>query len=157
MPSPHIDLVFILHAINATREAVLGQRRGVRQRHLSLGKIRDIIEHPPLADQQRIVGLLDEAFAGIATAKTNALFESHLQSVFTQRGKGWVKDRLGITHEFTNGAPRRPNIQLEAEGVSLIRSLNVHDLGFRWEARLPGECIKPINKSDVKGGRATFC
>ena len=54
---------------------------------------------PLLPEQQRIVGLLDEAFAGIATAQANAeknlqnaraLFESHLQSVFTQRGKGWV-------------------------------------------------------------------
>lgn len=55
---------------------------------------------PPLAEQQRIVGLLDEAFARLATAKANAeknlqnaraLFESHLQSVFTQRGEGWVE------------------------------------------------------------------
>ena len=53
---------------------------------------------PPLPEQQRIVGVLDEAFEGIATAKANAetnrqnaraLFESHLQSVFTQRGAGW--------------------------------------------------------------------
>src|ERR1035437_4537105 len=44
-----------------------------------------------LPEQQRIVGILDEAFEGIATAKANAeknlqnahsLFESHLQSVF---------------------------------------------------------------------------
>lgn len=58
---------------------------------------------PPLPEQQRIVGILDEAFDGIATAKANAeknlqnaraLFESHLQSVFTQRGPGWVEKRL---------------------------------------------------------------
>ena len=58
---------------------------------------------PPLAEQQRIVGLLDKAFAGIVTAKANAeknlqnaraLFESHLQSVFTHRGKGWVEKTL---------------------------------------------------------------
>jgi type I restriction enzyme S subunit len=58
---------------------------------------------PPLAEQQRIVGLLDEAFEGLATAKANAeknlqnaraLFESHLQSVFTQRGEGWVETTL---------------------------------------------------------------
>jgi type I restriction enzyme S subunit len=55
---------------------------------------------PPLPEQRRIVGLLDEAFAGIATAQAHAeknlqnaraLFESHLQAVFTQRGKGWVE------------------------------------------------------------------
>ncbi len=62
-----------------------------------------LIPIPPLAEQQRIVGLLDEAFEGLATAKANAeknlanarsLFESHLQSVFTQRGEGWVEKKL---------------------------------------------------------------
>ena len=57
----------------------------------------------PLPEQQRIVGILDEAFEGIATAKANAeknlqnaraLFESHLQSVFTQRGPGWKQKTL---------------------------------------------------------------
>ena len=56
-----------------------------------------------LPEQQRIVGILDEAFDSIATAKANAgknlqnaraLFDSHLQSVFTQRGKGWVVRRI---------------------------------------------------------------
>ena len=58
---------------------------------------------PPLPEQQRIVGILDEAFAGLATAQANAeknlqnaraLFESHLQSVFNQRGEGWVETTL---------------------------------------------------------------
>ncbi len=57
----------------------------------------------PLPEQQRIVGILDEAFDGIATAKANAeknlqnaraLFESHLQVVFTHRGKGWKQKTL---------------------------------------------------------------
>ncbi|MCY7287000.1 MAG: restriction endonuclease subunit S [Cryobacterium sp.] len=61
------------------------------------------INMPPLAEQQRIVGVLDEAFAGLATARANAeknlqngraLFESHLQSVFTRRGNGWVETTL---------------------------------------------------------------
>ena len=77
---------------------------------------RDITEFPivlpPLPEQQRIVGLLDEAFDGIATAKANAeknlqnaraLFESHLQSVFTQRGKGWVDKQLGDVCELFQG------------------------------------------------------
>jgi type I restriction enzyme S subunit len=53
---------------------------------------------PTHLEQQRIAGILDEALEGIATAKdnaeknfrnTHALLESHLQSVFNQRGKGW--------------------------------------------------------------------
>ena len=40
---------------------------------LNQGRLREIpIPVPPLAEQQRIVGLLDEAFVGIATAKANA-------------------------------------------------------------------------------------
>ena len=68
---------------------------------LNLPTIASIEVHlPPVAEQQRIVGILDEAFDALATAKANAeknlqnaraLFESHLQSVFTQRGEGWVE------------------------------------------------------------------
>jgi len=67
-----------------------------------------LIPLPPLPEQRRIVGILDEAFAGIATAKANAeknlqnaraLFESHLQSVFSQRGKGWMEKKVAeIAH-----------------------------------------------------------
>ncbi len=58
---------------------------------------------PPLSEQQRIVGILDEAFDDIATAReraernlrnARALFESHLQSVFTRRGDGWEETTL---------------------------------------------------------------
>jgi type I restriction enzyme, S subunit len=101
------------------------------------------ISIPPLAEQQRIVGLLDEAFVGIATAKANAeknlqnaraLFESHLQSVFTQRGPGWVRQKLNsITTKIGSGAtPRGGGESYKAQGVSLIRSLNVHDFGFKY-------------------------
>jgi type I restriction enzyme, S subunit len=67
---------------------------------------------PPLPEQQRIVGILDEAFGGIAIAKANAvknlqnaraIFESHLQSVFTQRGDGWTEKPLGTLASFRNG------------------------------------------------------
>jgi len=58
---------------------------------------------PPLHEQAHIVGILDEAFASIATAKANtkknlenakAVFESHLNSVFSKRGEGWVEKKL---------------------------------------------------------------
>lgn len=58
---------------------------------------------PPLPEQQRIVALLDEAFEALATAKANAeqniqnaraLFESHLESVFSQGGEGWTETTL---------------------------------------------------------------
>jgi type I restriction enzyme S subunit len=71
-------------------------------RHYKLLKELEIA-YPARSEQQRIVGILDEAFDGIATANANAeqnlqnaraLFESHLQSVFTQCGEGWKKKTL---------------------------------------------------------------
>jgi type I restriction enzyme S subunit len=58
---------------------------------LTIQKLKSVIvDLPPLPEQQRLVGILDEAFEGIATAKANAeknlqnaraLFESHLHWV----------------------------------------------------------------------------
>jgi type I restriction enzyme S subunit len=120
-------------------------KRGAAQPFISKGDIQTFQVTVPesLAEQQRIVGILDEAFEGIATAKANAeknlenaraLFESHLQSVFTQRGEGWAESKLkSITTKIGSGAtPRGGEESYKAEGISLIRSLNVHDLAFKY-------------------------
>jgi len=95
-----------------------------------------------LSEQQRIVSILDEAFAAIAIAKTNAeqnlknakeLFESYLQGVFEKKGDGWEEKTLKeITTKIGSGAtPRGGNESYKTEGISLVRSMNVHDFEFR--------------------------
>ena len=88
---------------------------------------------PPLAEQQRIVGLLDEAFEGFATAKANAeknlqnaraLFESHLQSVFTQRGPGWVEKKLSALYKI-GSSKRVLKSEWMTEGVPFYRGREV--------------------------------
>jgi type I restriction enzyme, S subunit len=70
------------------------------------------ISFPPVPEQQRIVGILDESIEDIATAKANvekniqnarALFESHLQSVFTHHSKGWVEKPLSELCDIRHG------------------------------------------------------
>jgi type I restriction enzyme, S subunit len=78
---------------------------GTTRKRISRSRLGMIyIPVPPLPEQQRIVAILDEAFEGIERAKANAekniqnaceLFEGYLQSVFTQRGEGWVDYKLG--------------------------------------------------------------
>jgi type I restriction enzyme S subunit len=91
---------------------------------------------PPLPEQQRIVGLLDEAFEGLATAKANAeknlqnaraLFASHLQSVFTQRGPGWVEKRLDTIAEFSQGIQVGLGDQSNAPAKGLVRFIRIID------------------------------
>jgi len=66
---------------------------------------------PSRSEQIRLITLLDEAAIGIAQARSNAeknlqnaraLFESHLQSVFTERAQGWVEKRLGDVCAITS-------------------------------------------------------
>lgn len=66
----------------------------------------------PLPEQQRIVSILDRAFAAIDKAKANAeqnlfnaneLFENSAQGIFTQKGIDWEEKLLGDFAEFRNG------------------------------------------------------
>ena len=92
------------------------------------------IAFPPLAEQQRIVGILDEGFAGIAVAKANAeknlqnaraIFESHLQSVFAQV---WHADNLlpllSLATDITDGDHMPP--PKAATGVPFITIGNIN-------------------------------
>jgi type I restriction enzyme S subunit len=98
---------------------------------------------PPLPEQQRIVGLLDEAFAGIATAKANAeknlqnaraLFESHLQSVFTQRGPGWKATTLGAEIDLLAGfAFKSAQYTNDDDDIRLLRGDNIIQGCLRWD------------------------
>jgi type I restriction enzyme, S subunit len=107
-PKEVVTSAYLDHALKYLFQS--GYWRGVCKQSVNQASVnqQDIsrveIRYPKsLAEQQRIVGLLDEAFEGLATAKANAeknlqnaraLFESHLQSVFTQRGPGWVEKRI---------------------------------------------------------------
>lgn len=75
------------------------------QTELARSVLAEFLVNYPISinEQKRIVAILDKAFEGIATAKTNAeknlqnareIFESYLNKVFTQRGNGWIVTTL---------------------------------------------------------------
>ncbi|WP_026952458.1 restriction endonuclease subunit S [Algoriphagus mannitolivorans] len=98
---------------------------------------------PPLPEQQRIVSILDEAFAAIAKAKANAeqnlqnskeLFESYLQGVFEQKGEGWKKTSLKNEIELLSGFAFKSKFYSERnEDILLVRGDNIMQGYFRWE------------------------
>ena len=83
--------------------------------HISNTGLKNLkIPLPSIHEQQLIVAILDEAFAAIAKAKANAeqnlknakeLFESYLQGVFENKGKGWEEKTLGDM--FVIGSSKR--------------------------------------------------
>lgn len=68
---------------------------------------------PPLPEQHHIVAILDEAFAGVATATANAernlnnareLFDTHVQRYFFGNESGWEEKRLAdVVSELVTG------------------------------------------------------
>ncbi len=111
-------------------------------RHYKLLKGLEI-SYPSRYEQQRIVGILDAAFDSIATAKATAeqnlqnaraLFESHLQSVFTQgslsnaegRGKGWIEKPLGEVCDLLNGFAFKSGDVVSKSKTQLVRMGNLY-------------------------------
>ena len=135
-------------------------------RHYRLLKELSIVL-PPLSEQRRIVGILDEAFAAIAAARANteknlqnarALFESHIHSVFTQRHKDWIEKPLGEVCEYLNGKAHEQCIDKDGRFI-VINSKFISSEGAVFkksnEALLllqPGDIAMVL--SDVPNGKA---
>jgi type I restriction enzyme S subunit len=115
---------------------------GSTVRNLNIGLVSSVkIPIPPLQEQQQIVAILDQGFEAIDQAKANIeknianakeLFQSKLNAIFSQKGDGWEEDKLkNITTKIGSGAtPRGGQAAYKESGISLIRSMNVHDAGF---------------------------
>jgi type I restriction enzyme S subunit len=134
IPRRQIETKFLYYYLSSIVDLLNSLGTGATFKELSGGKLKEVeIPFPPLAEQQRIVGLLDEAFEGLAEAIANAeknlqnaraLFESHLQSVFTQRGPGWVDrtlDQVCIVERGSSPRPIKEYFTTEPEGVNWIK------------------------------------
>jgi type I restriction enzyme S subunit len=133
---------FLFYQMLSLQSGIAG-KAGAVFASISKSEIEELsIAFTNLFEQKRIVGILDKAFEDIATAKANAeknlknareLFDSYLNSVFSRRGEGWVENKLiALTSKIGSGAtPRGGENAYKSDGISLIRSLNVHDMGFR--------------------------
>jgi type I restriction enzyme S subunit len=110
--SKHIDIEFLYSFLLKHESEIVGNSGAVFN-SINKAQIEAIeIPLPPLNEQQRIVAILDDAFAKIGKAKANAeqnlknakeLFESYLQGVFENKGDDWEEKALGEIIDIKNG------------------------------------------------------
>ncbi|MCG2786441.1 MAG: restriction endonuclease subunit S [Anaerolineae bacterium] len=106
-PSKHILNTFIKLWMESEgfQDSLKAYSQGAAIQNVASVKILKEIDVPvpPIPEQERIVSVLDEAFASIAQAKSNAkqklvnareLFEAYLESLFANPHKGWEKKIL---------------------------------------------------------------
>ena len=110
-PKDFLDPRFFFYQLQIANLDSLGYAR-----HYKLLKELEI-KFPTLLEQQRIVAILDEAFEGIATAVANAeqnlinareVFESYLNSVFVNKGDGWLDSTIGVIGKVFDGPHATP-------------------------------------------------
>lgn len=147
------------------------QGAGTTMIHVSKGSMedRDILL-PPLPEQQRIVALLDEAFAALATAKAkieqnlqNArkLFESHLAVIFSQRGHGWtemsLEDVTDPSCTLSYGIVQPGDDSLN--GLPIVRPTDLVEKVTRLDnlKRIDPRLAEGYKRTTLRGGELLLC
>ena len=140
---------------NNISEEIEKLKGGAAQQNLSLGQLNNLsIPLPPLPEQQRIVAILDEAFAAIAKAKANAqqnlknakeLFESYLQSVF--ENCNWEEKSIQEITKIINGYAFASK---DFKSTNTIKSIKITNVGVNKFVEEVDNYLPEIFKDTLK-------
>lgn len=143
-----LDQRYLYYFLSGLTDYLRSSSQGAAQTVITKVMISELeIPLPTLAQQQRIVSILDESFAAINKAKANAeqnlknareLFESYLQGVFEKKGEGWEERTLGDVFEIK---PPKKEARDKLNDTDLVTFLPMEDLGV---------CVNEIKAKKVK-------
>lgn len=143
--SESVDIKFVFYFLKSKQQYINSTlRSGAAQPHVYAKDIAQMMMPlPPLAEQKRIAAILDKATEikakrEQAIAKLEELVQSTFLEMFgnpVNNEKGWKSVSLGsVTSKLGSGAtPSGGDASYKAEGIPLIRSLNVHDGEFVYK------------------------
>lgn len=140
------------------------EAKGSTQKFVGLGYLRKFpIPIPPLLEQKRIVAILDEAFEGIDRAISNTeknlsnareIFESYLNSIFSQKGEGWEEKKLeDICEKVEYGSSAKSLAEGE---IAVLRMGNIQNGAIDWSNLVYTNDQEEINKYLLKYNDVLF-
>jgi type I restriction enzyme S subunit len=149
-PYPELDAQYLFYSL-FTQQFMSGMeslQKGASYPAVTDAEVRSQqISYPTLQEQHRIVTLLDEAFADIATAKANAeknlhnaevLFQSQLQALFNRPSSGRVQTTLGkatggiFTGPFGSLLHKHDYVE---NGIPLVNPAHISPFGIEPDYR----------------------
>ena len=166
IPSPAIDTKFAYYFLLTNVPLLESLGTGATFKELSGGKLKEVLfQFPELGEQRRIVTLLDEAFADIATAKANAeknlqnareLFNSHLDAIVVHaKENGEIVALSELATDITDG-DHMPPPKVE-QGLPFITIGNINKqtrtIDFSDTFKVPREYFDALkaNKKPMRG------
>lgn len=125
----NINSLYLMYFLRSIKDEISNKGRGVAQNNLNLSILKQIqIPLPPLKEQERIVGILDESFSKIDESikileqdllNLDELMQSALQKAFNplkdnakenyKLPQGWEWKNLGEICFITDGTHKTPN------------------------------------------------
>jgi type I restriction enzyme S subunit len=166
IPSPAIDTKFAYYFLLTNVPLLESLGTGATFKELSGGKLKEVLfQFPELGEQRRIVTLLDDAFADIATAKANAeknlqhareLFNSHLNAIVVHaQENGEIVALSEMATDITDG-DHMPPPKVE-HGLPFITIGNIdkqtRTIDFADTFKVPREYFDALkaNKKPMRG------
>jgi type I restriction enzyme S subunit len=139
IPRNDLDAKFLFYFIKANVPLLESLGTGATFKELSGGKLASVeIPLPPLAEQKRIVALLDEAFAGIDEAKAKAeaaqrasakIFESQVGLSFAENST-WKEATLSdLGKTLTGTTPPTANPEYYGEYIPFVKPADFNEDG----------------------------
>ena len=158
VPSKKIKTIFLYYFLKNSIDLLNKLGRGTTFKELSATSLSNIIiPIPPLAEQKRIVAVLDKTFATIDKIKNNTeknlantkeLWQSYLQQSFNNPKKNWQQKKLGDVCEklFAGGdVPKNNFSKTKTDKFNIpIFSNGIKDNGLYGFTN-----IKKVNKPSI--------
>lgn len=171
IPGRALDHKFLFYYLGSIVDHLNDLGTGATFKELSGGKLKEVgIPLPPLDEQRRIVAILDEAFAGLAVMRQHAeanlknaraLFDSHLNAIFSQRGDGWVEttleDAVSPSCSLSYGIVQ-PGDEF-ADGLPVVRptDLGKRIIGIETLKRIDPKLADGYQRTLLHGGELLLC
>jgi len=171
VPNNNLYFKYLYYYLGSIVDLLNALGTGATFKEISGGKLREVtIPLPSFPEQKRLVKILDEVFEKITKAKENAeknlknareLFESYLQNVFANPGKGWVEkkleDAVDVTCTLSYGIVQPGNDY--PNGLPIVRPTNLTTKVIQLSSlkRIDPKLAAGYRRTNLHGGELLLC